>query len=639
MISEDVLRTDRIAGLRVAPDGRRWLLDVASATPDGRGMIPSVREYATEDGSEIRRLVVEGRAVALASPAGPTDLVVTVPDADGGTGIWRLGRAPGDEERLATWPLPVRAIRSAGGVVVIESAMHPGAGDAAQDSAIDALRQAEATLHDSEFIRFWDRRLGPRTTRLLALRQDGALRPITPGSDGLLLEATTWDLSPDGSAVFAVRRDAQAPTRRSEIVRYDTVGSAPPRTLGRPNAWYEGVRCSPDGGAVLTLSRPVSADGQVSHPRPTIVDVSSGVERIITTADTWPSALTWGADRDTVGWVGPIDGYEPLVVAAADGTVLSATEGMTLAEPQWADGTWWALRSTFFAWPHPVRLVDGEWRALGQVPRQVSGVTVSRRRYRTADGGELPSWLLLPPDDTPGPVPLIVFAVAYCPSAWTDRWFYRWNPTAWAERGYAVLMPDVRPTLAHGLATVEDGWGRWNDTALSDLLAATEEAASHPRVDGDRVGLKGGGWGAWLGSWAAANTDRFRAVVVQGGAWNLESYQAVTDQADRWEDQLGDPVAHRERYRAHSPALSLRGPGPATLIVSGERDYRAPLADAVHAARDLRRAGTDVRLLVFDDEGHRIGRVTSERLWYDTVGRWFGTHLRGEDWAPPPGLE
>lgn len=638
MHSEEVLRTDRIAGLRVAPDGERYILDVASSTPDGLGLVASVREYSTSDGRELRRIEIDGRPALLACAMGRTDLAITVASKDGTTEIWRLGRAPRDYELIGRWPLDVRAIRAAGDdVIIIETAMHPQARDVTEDAEIHAQRRTEATLHGGDFIRFWDRRIGPRTTRLVAFRRGLPPRVMTPGSDGVLLEATSWDLTPDGTTVVAVRRAPSAPTRSSVVVLYDTQGDTPPRVVGRPDAWYEAVRVSPDGARVIALSRVVDPDGAIAHPRPTLISLDDGAEEIVTTADTWPSTVVWGESSDTIAWVGPRDGFEPLVIAADDGAVRLTTSGVSVADPQWAAGRWWALQSSFFSWPHAVRLDGNSWLPLGSPPAHVTGVTVSRRHYRSDDGVVLPSWLFLPAPEVEGPVPLIVLAVAYCPSAWTDRWFYRWNPTAWAERGYAVLMPDVRPTLAHGLSTVEQGWGRWHETALQDLIAATDDAAMHPRIDGRRVGLKGGGWGAWLANWAASTTDRFRAVVAQGGAWDLESYQAVTDQADRWEDQLGDPVQHEDRYRALSPSRQLVRAGPATLIVTGERDYRAPVSDAIQAARALRRAGTEVELLVFDDEGHRIGRVASERLWYDVVSRWFATHLRSEPWSPPAG--
>ena len=54
-------------------------------------------------------------------------------------------------------------------------------------------------------------------------------------------------------------------------------------------------------------------------------------------------------------------------------------------------------------------------------------------------------------------------------------------------RGYAVLLPDPALSTGYGRAFVARGWGAWGAAPYTDLMALTDAATAHHRVDPDAV--------------------------------------------------------------------------------------------------------------------------------------------------------
>ena len=78
-----------------------------------------------------------------------------------------------------------------------------------------------------------------------------------------------------------------------------------------------------------------------------------------------------------------------------------------------------------------------------------------------------------------------------------------------AARGYAVLLPDPALSTGYGRDFIGRGWGAWGDAPYTDLMALTDAAAAHPRIDADAVAAMGGSFGGYMANWVAGHTDRF----------------------------------------------------------------------------------------------------------------------------------
>jgi dipeptidyl aminopeptidase/acylaminoacyl peptidase len=630
---EDILAQARLSGLRLAPDGSRVIVSLARAV-DGATRSQLV-EIDVASGRVDRGLDPPGAAAASAVYLPDGRLLVAASGAPEAAGLWLDGAE--SFSRVLPWANPISGLAAADGVAAFVSAVHPGADDATKQRLREAA-DVQAILYEDLPVRFWDRRVGPREPHLFVSGLGEAPVDVTPDV-GAGLVAMQFDIAPDGSCLAAAVRRAEDPTRVSDVVIY--ARDAAPRVLTADDrAWYDAPRFSPDGRRVMVQRREIGDPRAPSSRALELIDVDGGASRTVGGAlASWPAEAAWSPDGRAICCIAQVDGYDALFrVDTRSDEVTALIPDASCSDVQVAaDGTVFVLRSTFHAPPEVVRVRDAQatpvWSPHAPRPARER---VQRGRAAGPDGSEVPYWLILPEagSDAP-PAPLVVLANAYVPFAWTNRWYFRWNPAAYAAAGYAVLMPDLSPALGYGDAFIARGWGRWTDVSFTDLLTTVDRVGANPRIDATRVGLLGGGWGGWLAAWAAGHTDRFRCIALQGGAWNLPSYLGASDEYDRWEEQLGDPFAERERYVRFSPASAVEQVRTPVLIVAGEQDFRAPAADAIGMFRDLRRQRVDARLLLMPEEGHRIAKLANEKLWYQTLFAFFGHHLRDEPWIRP----
>jgi dipeptidyl aminopeptidase/acylaminoacyl peptidase len=141
-------------------------------------------------------------------------------------------------------------------------------------------------------------------------------------------------------------------------------------------------------------------------------------------------------------------------------------------------------------------------------------------------------------------------------SLWAERQYL-------AGRGYAVL--EVWPRGSEGFgdayrrANVQD----WGPGPASDVLTLTDSVATRSGVDASRAFLAGRSYGASLAVWLLGHTDRFRAAVAQGGAYDLAAFYGESVAEATLADQFGGPPW------ATTPVGSLPSPQPAPLVSAG----------------------------------------------------------------------
>ena len=87
-----------------------------------------------------------------------------------------------------------------------------------------------------------------------------------------------------------------------------------------------------------------------------------------------------------------------------------------------------------------------------------------------------------------------------------------------AQRGYAVLLPNIRGSSGYGKDFADANNGCWGHCDLEDVLAGADFLKAQPEVDPDRIGLTGTSYGGIMGMYAAAFApDAFRAIIPGSG--------------------------------------------------------------------------------------------------------------------------
>ena len=530
--------------------------------------------------------------------------------------------------------------------VVVGAKTLPGAVTDEDDAARRAARKDRkigAVLHAAHPVRYWDSDLGPDEERLLAgaVPADGtvAWRDLTPTPARAL---GAFAVTADGAAVVA---EWEVPERhggsRTTLVVIDVASGERRTLLDDPAADFGSPTISPDGTRLACVRGTRSTATAPIDRTLLVVPLPGGAaQEVAPHWDRWPEELCWVGDalhvtaddagRRPVFRVTP-DSANPVRLTGDDGCygdLVAAPDGSAL----------YALRSAIDAPPAPVRLDPAvpDQRPVplpGPAERPELPGTLTEVTATAADGTPLRAWLALPDGD--GRAPLLLWIHGGPLGSW-NAWQWRWNPWLMTARGYAVLLPDPALSTGYGRAFVARGWGAWGDAPYTDLMALTDAAVAHPRVDADAVAAMGGSFGGYMANWVAGHTDRFRAIVTHASLWALDGFGRTTDDPAYWRRELTPEMAARHSPHRHVDAITTP-----ILVVHGDKDYRVPIGEGLAlwwdlvAAWDGDPADIPHRFLYFPDENHWIRTPQHAVLWYETVLAFLDHHVRGRDWVVP----
>src|SRR5262249_28375015 len=144
-------------------------------------------------------------------------------------------------------------------------------------------------------------------------------------------------------------------------------------------------------------------------------------------------------------------------------------------------------------------------------------------RYKSSDGMEIPAYLTLPKGVSGKGLPAMVMPHG---GPWArDVWGY--NPLAqfFANRGYAVLMPNFRASTGYGKKFLNAGNGEWGRKMQDDVTWGGKYLVAQGIADPKRVGIMGGSYGGYATLVGVAFTpDVYRAAVDIVGPSNLITF-------------------------------------------------------------------------------------------------------------------
>ena len=656
--------TPRLSGLRLSPDGSRLVVAVTRPGPESNQLKTALWQVDPAGKAAPRRLTRSTAGESAAEFASDGSLIFTSarPDPD--------VKADPDQKIAALWSLPVEGgearllLAPDGGIEAVAAArnaaalvlgipLHPLAKDLDDDAKRTKARKeakVEALLFEDYPIRFWDHWLAPQRQRIFAaqLPADGEAR-LKPkdltGDPGPAFLEPDLDISPDGKTVVTSWSDQSKPPATPQDVVTIEVASGKRRKLTPGDAYYFHPRFSPDGRFLVAIRTTFGTPKLASDATLWLIDLATGKGRDLTPSlGLWPEGPVWAHDSSAVFFTADRLGCVAALRADLGGgvTVLVSDGALSGLCPSPDGKTVYALRATMSA---PARIVrfaaQGENQTAVELRKSISAGSIEGRgrvervTARAADGQEIGSWLVLPPDaSAKSPAPLVVWAHGGPLGSW-NGWSWRWNPHLLAERGYAVLMPDPAISLGYGQHMVQRGWGRWGEAPYTDIMAAADAALKRPDLDSRRTALMGGSFGGYMANWVAGQTPRFKAIVTHASLWDLRPFHGTTDTGADWEHEMGDPYSQPELYDRQSPAAHIGKVKTPMLVIHGERDFRVPLSEGLMLWTDLMRHGVKARFLYFPDENHWILKPRNGRLWYETVLGFLDEHVLGKDWVRP----
>ncbi len=663
---DDYIALPRVSGLAVSPDGSRVVTTVAELNIAKTEYVTAVWELDPAGARPARRLTRGAKGES--SPAFTADgdlLFIAVrageDDDKPPAALWKLPAAGGEAVRWAELPAGITTVRAArtAPTVVIGAPLLPSTQTVDEERRLRKLRKDNkitAILHAGYPVRHWDTDLGPDETHLLRVAADGGLTDLTR-QPGPALGDADFAVSPDGSFAIATWRVA-APRAalRSVLMRIDLHTGDRFVLAEDPAADLANPAISPDGTAVVFTRETISSPQQ--EPRITLCHMrigSDGWDQLATGWDRWPASVGWTADSAAVLVTADDNGRCPIFRVGLDGAVTTLTDDdfsytNVIGAP---GGVIYALRSSYAAPPHPVRITASgaitvlPCVELPDLPGELTEVPAT-----TADGTTVRSWLVLPtPGDRPGgqersdsgdrPAPLLLWIHGGPLNSW-NAWSWRWNPWLMAARGYAVLLPDPALSTGYGQQFIQRGWGAWGGAPYEDLMAAVDAAVADPRIDATRTAAMGGSFGGYMANWVAGHTDRFRAIVTHASLWALDQFGPTTDGAYYWAREMTPAMA-----QANSPHRFVGSITTPMLVIHGDKDYRVPIGEGLRLWYELLSASglpaaddgtTAHRFLYFPSENHWVLAPQHAKIWYQVVTAFLAEHVLGEQVEFPEAL-
>jgi dipeptidyl aminopeptidase/acylaminoacyl peptidase len=280
------------------------------------------------------------------------------------------------------------------------------------------------------------------------------------------------------------------------------------------------------------------------------------------------------------------------------------------------------------------RTLAFQYKVREKLPRE-SLAPMQAVRYKSSDGLEIPAYLTLPKGLPPKVLPALLVPHG---GPWVrDEWGYNALAQFFANRGYAVLMPNFRGSTGYGKKFLNAGNGEWGTKMQDDLTWGVKYLVDEGIADPKRIGILGGSYGGYATLAGVAFTpDLYRAAVDIVGPSNLLTLLDAIP--PYWEAgrkimyaRMADPQtpAGKKWMEERSPLYSASKIKTPLMVVQGANDPRVHRREAEQIVIALRDRGFPVEYLCAPDEGHGFARPVNNLAMFMAVEKFLAVHLHG----------
>jgi len=644
---DDMLAMQRVSDPAVSPDGRWVAFSVRETDVEAnRGRMDVW--LASVDGATVRRLTThpESDSDARWSPDGKW--VYFLSSRGGSSQVWRIAVGGGEAEQVTKLPIDLNGYKlfPDGKRMIVAMDVWPDArtlADSVKRDEAKATSKVKARVYDELLFRHWDTWEDGKYSHVFVWSPErpADAKDLTPGqtTDTPIHPFGGMDdvaISPDGRTVAFIARQGGREVAwhtNTDVFLVPADGRTRPVALTAANKAYDvGPVFSPDGRAlaVRRMSRP---GFEADRERISIYDLATRKERIVTESwDRSASCITWAADGKTIYTSADNVGNHSLfAVDVASGAAKVLVDKGTNTSPQLAGDRVVFARDTLKS---PVELysIKPDGTDLRQITRfndaRVKAITwgdYEQFSFKGAKGDTVHGYVMKPAGWKGGKAPVAFLIHGGPQGSFGDHFHYRWNPQAYAGRGYATVFIDFHGSTGYGQAFTDAIRGDWGGAPYEDLMKGLDAAlAKYPWLDGKRMAALGASYGGYMINWLHGKTDRFKALVCHDG--NLDERMAYYDTEElwfpEWEHQ-GPAYAQPESYTKHNPIDFVKNWTTPTLVIHGGLDFRVVDTQGMSTFTALRRKGVPSRFIHFPDENHWVLKPQNSKLWHHEVLAWL----------------
>ncbi len=661
---DTMMKLTRIGDPQLAPDGSAVAF-TAQTVDMAQNSKPTQIFVVALNGGAPRRITQEG--TQNARPRWTPDsqrIVFTSNRSNGASQLWSMSADGSDPKQLTNLPTEAEGeiVSPDGKLLLFTSLVYPacepqsaGAG-VAYDSACNKKKLDEegaskmhARVYNHLLYRHWTEYQGPRRSHLLIQPMNGgALKDLTPGDRDVppfsLGAPESYVFAPNSAEVAYVSNiDADLSTStNSDLFTISVNGGEPKRITNNPAA-DEGPVYSPDG-KYLAYRAQTRSGYESDLWRLAVREQSSGrVKQLAPGLDRPVNSYEWSSDGKTIYFTIADHGHQPLfkIAANGNGAAKPVREGAISIDDLHASKDGKVLIYTEQSGSKPVEIykTDLSGQSETALARLNEPILDSHQltplesfSITASDGTKVESFVVKPPDfDAKKKYPALFLIHGGPQGEWGESWSYRWNPQVFAAAGYVVVLPNPHGSTGYGQKFTDAVNNNWGGIPYDDIMKTADYAQTLPYVDPKQMVAAGASYGGYMIDWILGHTDRFKALVVHAGVYDLSSEAGTTEELwfPKWEFggfpwQTPNTYA---RWTPNNPELIKNFKTP-TLVTHGEIDYRVPVGQGQQLFTALQQQKVPSKLILFPDEGHWILKPQNSRFWYQQVIEWLGEYAK-----------
>jgi acylaminoacyl-peptidase len=157
-------------------------------------------------------------------------------------------------------------------------------------------------------------------------------------------------------------------------------------------------------------------------------------------------------------------------------------------------------------------------------------------------------------------------------------------------------------------------------------MSGVDHVVTRDYIDGDNLFVTGGSGGGVLTSWIVGKTHRFNAAVVAKPVINWYSFVLYADNISFFYKYWfpGLPWDNLEEYMKRSPISYVGNVTTPTMLLTGEEDFRTPMAESEQFYAGLKLNQVESMLVRIPGASHGIAARPSNLIAkVNAITAWF----------------
>ena len=241
------------------------------------------------------------------------------------------------------------------------------------------------------------------------------------------------------------------------------------------------------------------------------------------------------------------------------------------------------------------------------------------------DERQIQGWLVKPPNFDPSKKYPLILEIHGGPFS---NYGFRFSAEVqlYASKGYVVLYINPRGSTSYGSEFANLIHHNYPNQDYDDLMSGIDFILKRAYIDEQNLFVTGGSGGGVLTAWIIGKTNRFNAAVVAKPVINWYSFVLYADNINIYSKYWfpGPPWDYLEHYMKRSPISYVGNVKTPTMLLTGEDDFRTPIAESEQFYAGLKLNKVESMLVRIPGASHGIAAKPSNLITkVNAIIGWF----------------